>query len=933
MMKRRLLKRDFLGMAAVVALLNFPPEVRAFTSTNTNNTPSFEEMGQMYYYGKDAPKDLQKSFECFRQAAEMGSSRGQSWMGYLYETGQGVEMDYGKAFQCTKLAAEQGRAFDANRLAGYYWNGLGTRINKEEALRWLKIAAEKGDENALEQLPMWTATWGVEQKQEFKKNDRSSDESYSEPRPGLWRVAGPWKLPPGDAQAWFRQLRFEEVFEGLVTGNRSIFLGEQRDVVEVEARETDNLAKSLGTHADQIALIHGRWTEEKAGKALLAVGSDDAIKIWVNGKLVISDWVGRKVIPYEDLYPVEVQKGENQIHAVLMNFRGPWGFLLSVADEATKARLLAEAIRKGDYNRVKTLLDAGADFREKVFHRLPGLELAQIMKRTHIEELLRSYGAKESFLAWSHYPNLVRFLGPWFLPKNDKHPGYGCLIAHGGKVIFEHYSGLANVENKAGVGPHTKFAIGSVSKQFVAAAMARMQEEGKLKLSDPLSKYLPDFPRGDQITLRQLLAHTSGIREYTNGKDFYSRCGNAPSPGEVYQSILAEPYGDRPGRRFSYSNSNYYLAGMILEKVTGESLRDLLNRLFFKPLGMKDTELAEGDAVIENYANPYLMRNGKPERANTWNMDWAGGAGAIVSTPRDLFLWNEGLWGGKVLQSESLKEIWKPEASEFSKVGSDVEGYACGWGVVKMLGHTWVGHGGYLPPYRSSLFRIPDLQLTLVVLTNAGEGYGMGPEDMVVGATSIFFGDKLSGTVRDIPPAKLSQEEVKQRVGLYDDGVNVFEIFQRDGRWHWGGTAFKDKLRAAGKQHLLGQESNKIIELAIQDGGKIPGAKINEAYFPVFLKKLPPRKDSEEFVRARIAEYTGRYNFGPHGDYEVTQEEGRLYGKLGQQRKFPFNVLNQDDFEVEGIGARFSVIRDASGKITRADFRQYGVLIEAPKRK
>ena len=903
----------------------------SFGGTNTTNGPSFEELGQMYFYGKGVPKDFKKSFDYFRQAAEIGSAQGQSWVGYLYQIGQGVNTDYGEALRWTKMAAEQERAFDANRLAGYYWEGLGTPINREEALRWLKIAADKGDAGSQKQIPVWVASWESEKKQRLEKSDQSKAGAEAKLQPALWRVTGPWKIPPGDAREWFSKVDFIDVSEGLATGSKSIFLGEEREVREVDAQEASNFAKSLGTHADRIALVQGRWNAEKAGKALLAVGSDDAIKVWVNGKLVASDWVGRKVAAYEHLYPIEIQEGENEIHAIVINFQGPWGFLLSVPDEATKARLLAEAIRKGDYDRVKTLLDAGADFREKVFHRLPGLELAQIMKRTHIEELLRSYGAKESFLAWSHYPNLIRFLGPWFLPKNDKNPGYGFLIARGGKILNEHYSGLANVESKAMISPRTKFAIGSISKQFVAAAMMRMQEEGKLKLSDPLSKYLPDFPRGDQITLRQLLAHTSGIRDYTTGEDFHSRCGNAPGPGEVYQRILAAPHGDRPGRRFSYSNSNYYLAGMILEKVTGESLRDLLNRLFFKPLGMKDTELAEGDAVIENYASPYLMRNGMPERANTWNMGWAGGAGAIVSTPRDLFLWNEGLWGGKVLQPESLKEIWKPEASEFSEAGSDVEGYACGWGVVKMLGHTWVGHGGYLPPYRSSLFRIPDLQLTLVVLTNAGEGYGMGPEEMAVGATSIFFGDKLSGTVRDIPPAKLSQEEVKQRVGLYDDGVNVFEISQRDGRWYWGGTAFKDKLRVAGKQHLLGQESNKIIELAIQDSGEISGAKINEAYFPVFLKKLPPRKDSEEFVRARIAEYTGRYSFGPHGDYEVTQEEGRLYGKLAEQQKIPFNVLDRDDFELEGVGARFSVIRDESGKITGADFRQHGLLIEAPR--
>lgn len=925
-------KKDWLFAAALFLLL--PAAItRSMTNTNTNakTGPSLEELGEMYFYGKGVPRDLEKSFDYFRQAADMGSARGQSWVGYFYQTGQGVSPDYGEALRWTQIAANQGRAFDANRLAGYYWEGLGVPINREEALRWLKIAAEKGDTNAQKQLPVWAATWEAEKKQAPQKNPKYTPDEDSESLPGLWRVAGPWKLPKGDGREWLRQLPLDEVSKALTTGCQSIFLGEPRDVVEVDAKEMGSLAKSLGTHADRIALVQGRWASKKAGKALLAVGSDDAIKVWVNEKLVASDWVGRKVTPYEELYPVDLKKGENQIHAVIVNFRGPWGFFLSLPEDKKKAELLAQAIGAGNYEKAKVLLEAGADFRKRVVRGLPGLELAQTMKRTHVETLLRSFGARESLLAWSHYPLLIRFLGPWFLPKNDKSPGYGFLIARGGKVVFEHYSGLANVENKVGVGPHTKFAIGSVSKQFVAAAMARMQEEGKIKLSDPLSKYLPDFPRGDAITLRQLLTHTSGIREYTFGQDFHNRCGNLPGPGEVYQCILAAPLGDRPGRRFSYSNSNYYLAGMILEKITGESLRELLSRLFFSPLGMKDTELAQGGAVIENYATAYLMKNGRPERANIWNMDWAAGAGGIVSTPRDLFLWNEGLWGGKVLRPESLKEIWQPEATEFSPPGSGDEGYACGWGVVKAFGQTWIGHGGYLPPYRASLYRIPDLQITVVALTNAGEGFGMGPEDMARGGTCIFFGEELSGTVRDIPSVELSEEEIQQRVGLYDDGVNVLEIYRKNDRWYRQGSGSWEKLRGAGKAYLIGEESGKTLELESQRSGEITGIKIREAYFPINLKKLPAQKESEEFVQHRLMEYPGRYDFGRHGVFEVTQEGGRLYGRLAQQGIAPFRVLNRDDFAIEGNGARFSITRDNTGKITGADFRQHGLLIQAPK--
>lgn len=236
-----------------------------------------------------------------------------------------------------------------------------------------------------------------------------------------------------------------------------------------------------------------------------------------------------------------------------------------------------------------------------------------------------------------------------------------------------------------------------------------------------------------------------------------------------------------------------------------------------------------------------------------------------------------------------------------------------------------------MPPYRASLYRIPDLQVTVVALTNAGEGFGMNPEDMARGGACIFFGKELSGTVRDIPPPKFSKEEEEERAGLYDDGVGVVEVFQNDGRWYWQGFGFKEELRPAGKNHFIGQGSAKILEIDSSAGGQVSGMTIREAYFPGSLKKLPPKKESEEFVRQRLSDYPGQYDFGRYGRYEITQEDDGLYARLGQQRKIPLRILNRDDFEVEGVGARFSIVRDGSGKVISADFRQHGMLIEAPK--
>ena len=161
--------------------------------------------------------------------------------------------------------------------------------------------------------------------------------------------------------------------------------------------------------------------------------------------------------------------------------------------------------------------------------------------------------------------------------------------------------------------------------------------------------------------------------------------------------------------------------------------------------------------------------------------------------------------------------------------------------------------------------------------------------------------------------------------------MGVVEISQKYDRWYWQGAGFREKLRVAGKRNLVGEESSKIIELNLQDRGEITGAKIMEAYFPIYMKKLPAQEDSEEFVQQRLLEYPGRYDFGRHGVFVVTQEGGRLYGRLGQQRIAPFRVLNRDDFVLEDSGARFTFTRDNTGKIIGTDFRQHGLLIEAPR--
>ena len=232
-------------------------------------------------------------------------------------------------------------------------------------------------------------------------------------------------------------------------------------------------------------------------------------------------------------------------------------------------------------------------------------------------------------------------------------PGMAVLVSRDGRIIYQGGFGWADLEKKTPVSAETKFRIGSVSKHFTAAAILRLAEEGKLAVTDPLEKFFPGFPKG--VTLHQLLTHTSGIRSYTDKPDFMGKVNRPVTPADLIASFQNDPPDFAPGEGFHYNNSAYFLLGEIVAKVSGKSFADYLQDTFFGPLGMKDSGIYQNSAPPAGMAAGYSMTEGKAAPALDWDMSWAGGAGAIYSTVGDLFLWNEALFGGKVLKDKLLQ--------------------------------------------------------------------------------------------------------------------------------------------------------------------------------------------------------------------------------------------------------------------------------------
>ena len=234
------------------------------------------------------------------------------------------------------------------------------------------------------------------------------------------------------------------------------------------------------------------------------------------------------------------------------------------------------------------------------------------------------------------------------------------LVARGDKVIHSAGYGMADLEHDAPNTPHTRFRLGSLSKQFTAAAILQLQDQGQLDIADPISSYLPDYPGGEQITVRHLLAHTSGIPNFTTFSDLV-QIAQQPSTLIATMARFADlPLEFAPGSQYSYSNSNYIVLSAIIEAVSGQSYADYMEEELFTPLGLEDTGYDRTAAIIEDRADGYLAGVDGFSHAAYVDMSVPAGGGALYSTVLDLYDWGQMLLSGRVRAMRRVHSSSRP---------------------------------------------------------------------------------------------------------------------------------------------------------------------------------------------------------------------------------------------------------------------------------
>src|SRR5438270_1219497 len=267
------------------------------------------------------------------------------------------------------------------------------------------------------------------------------------------------------------------------------------------------------------------------------------------------------------------------------------------------------------------------------------------------------------------------------------------LVARGDEVLFNRAYGQANYSLGVPNTPKTRFHIASISKPFTAAAILLLEERGRLSVEDPVSKYVPDFPSGDKISLRHLLTHTSGIVNVNNLPEYNQASRFPQTPHSLIDLFKNKPLNFEPGSKYEYSNSNYNLLAYVIEQVSGKSYSDFLWENIFVPLGLKDTG-HDGDAarIIDNAASGYQPK-GVAELENAPYLDWSSktGNGSLYSTTSDLLRFIRAYSEGKVVSKATLDKVW------VEKSGNNF-----GWFVRKKNGWLAIGTNGRSPGFTSS---------------------------------------------------------------------------------------------------------------------------------------------------------------------------------------------------------------------------------------
>ncbi len=380
--------------------------------------------------------------------------------------------------------------------------------------------------------------------------------------------------------------------------------------------------------------------------------------------------------------------------------------------------------------------------------------------------MFRSFLVATTLFALAHNAPAARSLNPIRIEQidTDVHtilertdtPGAVLAIVKNGRIVYRKAYGFRDREHRLDADVDTLYEIGSITKQFTAAAILQLQEHGKLDIDDKLAKYLPDAPHAREVTLRQLLSHTSGLPEYLDGPDIEVEATKPATFAKLMARVAGKPLLFPPGERMTYNNTGYILLGRIIEVVSHETYRDYVRKHLLDRARMTHTYTVADEPKLADMAIGYRIKDGALERAPTIHDTFGWSAGNLVSTVDDLAKWSRALATGKIVTARSYREM-----TTATKVPNGTSDYGLGLFVDSVRGQPRIGHTGGSFGFTAANEYFPQQHVRVIALTNLAAN--PEPGEMITNAVFDDLFPEIAAAADKPAPRENAEATAKTR--------------------------------------------------------------------------------------------------------------------------------------------------------------------------
>ena len=504
-------------------------------------------------------------------------------------------------------------------------------------------------------------------------------------------------------------------------------------------------------------------------------------------------------------------------------------------------------------------------------------------------------------------------------------PGATALVAIDGKIVYHKAFGMANLELEVPMQTDMVFEIASITKQFTAVAILMLMEQGKLQLEDDITKYIKDFPtNGHSISIHHLLTHTSGIKSYTSMEEWFPLWRKDFKPKEFIDFFKDEPMDFFPGEEWRYNNSAYFLLGYIIEQVSGQSYEEFIEKNIFEALGMHSSRYGSHAEIVKKRASGY-QKNSKYGNAEYLSLTQLYAAGSLMSTVKDLFIWNRAIRSNKLVKKETIDLAF----TNYQLNNGQFINYGYGWSINQINGSQAFEHSGGIFGYLTNSIYLFKEDVFVAILSNCDCN---DPGDVSIRMAAMAIGKPYLGEKDMI---SIATDDLKKFVGIYDFEDGSSRIITLEDNYLYSQRTGSSKIKLFPTKKNLFSFENHFASIEFQENGQEIKAffanRVNTTQGIKTDKSLPVKKEIQLELET-LKQFIGNYEIAPGFNIVITLEDKQLMAQATGQPKFPIFAESPTKFFLKAVDAEIEFFKNDNDQFESFILYQAGQEIPAKKK-